>query len=524
MSDPSVSDVFISYKRRMRPQVEQIAAALRALKLSVWFDARLEPGVSFSAEISQEVRTARAVLVCWTNDCFPHGGDKNGWVLGEAAIGRGRGVYVPVLLEPTDLDPPFNTDHVETLIGWARADGLGAQDDPAWLDVLAVLGKKVGRPGLAAFSRAQARGDLEGLRQFAQAYPSDPLADDVWAQIAEEDAAAARARAEAQRQAAIAAAAKPAVATPETAKPAFAARDDDTWADPPQGPPTPGWLRPVLVMASIVAIAFVTAQLMPRDVNEQPAAEQSLEGANTATVSPAPEADDGAATSAPPAVDAEALAWARVNRQDAAALKAHLLLYPNRSTAREARLLLNRLGDEALVRARREGLSGLELWALDWPDHPQQSNVRVQIQSIRTAAPAEPNIAPKTDAKGIPPPPQNSAVSCRNFTIAVYFDWDRDDLSQSARDNLDSALRRASGCAVRNVTLIGHTDTAHSAAYSRALSGRMAAAVSYYLVYRGMDAALIGATGRGETDLARPTADDVREPLNRRVEVTFTFR
>mgnify|MGYP001810019383 CR=1 FL=1 len=63
----AVNDVFISYKRRKRPQVERIASALRALKVSVWFDARLEPGVSFSAEIAQEVRSAKAVLVSWTN-------------------------------------------------------------------------------------------------------------------------------------------------------------------------------------------------------------------------------------------------------------------------------------------------------------------------------------------------------------------------------------------------------------------------------------------------------------------------
>ena len=79
-----MSDVFISYKRRLRPQVENIASALRELRVDVWFDAALEPGVSFSAEISHEVRNAGCVLVCWSNDAFPHGGDENGWVLAEA--------------------------------------------------------------------------------------------------------------------------------------------------------------------------------------------------------------------------------------------------------------------------------------------------------------------------------------------------------------------------------------------------------------------------------------------------------
>ncbi len=58
-----MTDVFISYKRRVRPQVERVAAALRAEGLDVWFDAALEAGSSFSAEISAQVRGARCILV-----------------------------------------------------------------------------------------------------------------------------------------------------------------------------------------------------------------------------------------------------------------------------------------------------------------------------------------------------------------------------------------------------------------------------------------------------------------------------
>jgi outer membrane protein OmpA-like peptidoglycan-associated protein len=38
---------------------------------------------------------------------------------------------------------------------------------------------------------------------------------------------------------------------------------------------------------------------------------------------------------------------------------------------------------------------------------------------------------------------------------------------------------------------------------------------------RGIDASLITADGRGETELAVSTRDGVREPLNRRSEVTI---
>ncbi len=140
-----MTDVFISYKRRHRPKVEQIAGALRALGLDVWFDASLEAGSSFSAEISERVRGAKCVLVCWTDDAFPHGGDRNGWVLGEATIGRERDRLVPVLLQRTELDPPWNTIHTESLIGWAP----GSADQSAWRRVLEAIGRHVGRPDLA---------------------------------------------------------------------------------------------------------------------------------------------------------------------------------------------------------------------------------------------------------------------------------------------------------------------------------------------------------------------------------------
>ncbi|BCW87989.1 hypothetical protein sos41_11260 [Alphaproteobacteria bacterium SO-S41] len=143
-----MADVFISYKRRLRPVVEHLAAALRDRGVSVWFDARLEPGDGFSDEISREVRSAACVLVGWSNDAFAHGGDTNAWVRGEATIGRERGTLVSVQLEPTDFDPPWNMMHHESLVGWATAQGVGAADDPRWRKVLDAVGRKIGRPDL----------------------------------------------------------------------------------------------------------------------------------------------------------------------------------------------------------------------------------------------------------------------------------------------------------------------------------------------------------------------------------------
>jgi hypothetical protein len=187
-----MSDVFISYKRRLRPQVERLATALRELRIDVWFDAALEPGVSFSAEISHEVRNAGCVLVCWSNDAFPHGGDENGWVLGEASIGRKRGRLVTVTLEDTEFDPPWNMIHSERLVGFDPTDF--AADRSGWRGTLAAIGRMIERPGLADYDRALAAGTADALKGWAQAYQSDPLAESVWAKVEEIELATVRKR------------------------------------------------------------------------------------------------------------------------------------------------------------------------------------------------------------------------------------------------------------------------------------------------------------------------------------------
>jgi hypothetical protein len=69
------------------------------------------------------------------------------------------------------------------------------------------------------------------------------------------------------------------------------------------------------------------------------------------------------------------------------------------------------------------------------------------------------------------------------------------------------------------ISVTGHTDTAGSAAYNLKLSEQRAAAVAAELERNGVPATDIVAIGKGEEDLLVPTADGVREPLNRRVEI-----
>ncbi len=70
------------------------------------------------------------------------------------------------------------------------------------------------------------------------------------------------------------------------------------------------------------------------------------------------------------------------------------------------------------------------------------------------------------------------------------------------------------------VQVTGHTDTVGSSADNDRLSIERARQIRSVLISQGLDPAITRATGRGERELLVPTADNVEEPKNRRVEVT----
>ena len=116
-----------------------------------------------------------------------------------------------------------------------------------------------------------------------------------------------------------------------------------------------------------------------------------------------------------------------------------------------------------------------------------------------------------------PPPPMPAPVAAPSYM--VFFDWDRSDLSAQAL----STIRQAAGAfktkGSARITATGHADKSGPENYNMALSLRRANAVKDALVREGVPAASIAVVGRGESQPLVPTADGVREPQNRRVEI-----
>jgi TPR repeat protein len=160
-------DVFISYKRQERERVEKLAAALKQLKLDVWFDTELNPGETFLAAIHDALIASRVVLVCWTPEAT-----RSPFVLGEAEHGRGRNALLAAFFEQTDLPPPFNMIQAENLIAWSGAVNA---PDSGWRKIIGQIGVRVGRPGLLTYIERCVAANAADLRRWANDNWDDPL-------------------------------------------------------------------------------------------------------------------------------------------------------------------------------------------------------------------------------------------------------------------------------------------------------------------------------------------------------------
>jgi OOP family OmpA-OmpF porin len=144
------------------------------------------------------------------------------------------------------------------------------------------------------------------------------------------------------------------------------------------------------------------------------------------------------------------------------------------------------------------------------PGTYQNQNIGVMLGVTYKFGQPEAAVAP-------PPPP----VAPTAPSYMVFFDWDRSDLTSQAIQTIHqvSASYKQKGSA--RVTATGHTDRSGPDDYNMALSLRRANAVKNALVSDGVPAAAIAVIGRGETQPLVPTADGVREPQNRRVEIVL---
>jgi len=113
-----------------------------------------------------------------------------------------------------------------------------------------------------------------------------------------------------------------------------------------------------------------------------------------------------------------------------------------------------------------------------------------------------------------------AALPARPVSFLLYFLSGRDELTDESRGHLQSVLAELRQRPVPDVLVIGHTDTVGAAEANDRLSAQRAERVKGFLVEIGIPAARIQVAGRGEREPLVPTADNVAEARNRRVEIS----
>ncbi|MFZ1415933.1 MAG: OmpA family protein [Defluviicoccus sp.] len=161
------------------------------------------------------------------------------------------------------------------------------------------------------------------------------------------------------------------------------------------------------------------------------------------------------------------------------------------------------------VAARAQSL--YDCWLEQLDENLQKDHIAACRDGFKTAL-AQLEAAPPVSAKPVAP-----MAAPEKFL--VFFDFAKSTLTPDARNSIANAAKAAKTAGAAKLIVVGHADRAGPEDYNLRLSKRRADAVKGELVRLGVSPTVITTEGRGETDPLVPTADGVREPQNRRVEI-----
>ena len=148
-------------------------------------------------------------------------------------------------------------------------------------------------------------------------------------------------------------------------------------------------------------------------------------------------------------------------------------------------------------------------------DQPRQAST---VQSA-DVAPSPPSTLEETEIKRI----FGEALAAQPAAPArfiLYFKDDSEELTPDSELLLREVFRTARDRGALDISVIGHTDTIGTREYNYQLSLRRARKVADLLAKQGVDRNILDIESHGEDNLLVKTGDQVREPRNRRVEIT----
>lgn len=117
--------------------------------------------------------------------------------------------------------------------------------------------------------------------------------------------------------------------------------------------------------------------------------------------------------------------------------------------------------------------------------------------------------------------PPTTPLAAADAKYIVFFDFDESRVDQGGAQVVDGAAEEIARQQLSGVVITGHADTSGSDRYNQRLGMKRANAVRDALVSQGVNGSMLRVESRGESEPMVQTPDGVREPANRRSEITF---
>ncbi|GJL85372.1 MAG: membrane protein [Micavibrio sp.] len=142
-----------------------------------------------------------------------------------------------------------------------------------------------------------------------------------------------------------------------------------------------------------------------------------------------------------------------------------------------------------------------------------------QLESMVQRAPVEPEVVmPPVEPMAMEP---TEPMAPEDAVYLVFFDWDSSELGSGALNVLDAVAEEVAKNPPQQLSIVGHADTSGPTDYNDRLAFKRATVVRDALISRGVAEGIVSIEGRGENELLVPTPDDIREPANRRANISF---
>lgn len=172
--------------------------------------------------------------------------------------------------------------------------------------------------------------------------------------------------------------------------------------------------------------------------------------------------------------------------------------------------------DQSLARTVRGGFASHSLLAGLTYKFGRAAPEPARVPAATPAPVPEPQPQPAPE-----PAPVVQAPPPAPGPFLVFFDWDSAAITPEAAAIISDAAQAFRDTGQVRILVEGHTDRSGPATYNDGLSSRRAQAVEAALAAHGITGDDIATRGYGENAPLIETLDGVREPQNRRVEITF---